>query len=257
MDAHPEVSPARFLASSKRRFQKCAPARESSCWQSWHTRALGARVRTRSGFPSHRRGHCVARRLTSAARSPASLVRVDLATRRARLRGRTRGREAGVRTMSTMRPTSVPAGVVGRFAVLLAACMLSSRGAFAQSGYGISEDFEEPPSVRTRVTTRARRPSRSPRARPGASSLLACLSPTHLFGSPADRLTRPCPPAHAPDLVAVPPQGKHERRHGRDRVRLRVQALARGEGTSRTPRAFKSNRAATVGRPRLDHPDAD
>lgn len=150
--------------------------------------------------------------------------------------------------MSTMRPTSVPARFVGRFAVLLAACLLSSSGAFAQNGYGISDDFEEPPIVRTRVMTRARRPSRSPRARPGASSLLACLSPTHLFGSPADRLTRPCPPAHAPDLVAVPPQGQRERRHGADRVRLRVQALARGEGTSANP--SRSNR--TERRPSVD-----
>jgi hypothetical protein len=55
-----------------------------------------------------------------------------------------------------MRPTGVPARGVGRFALLLAACLVSSRGAFAQSGYGISEDFEEPPSVRARVTTRTR-----------------------------------------------------------------------------------------------------
>ena len=44
----------------------------------------------------------------------------------------------------------------GRFALLLAACLVSSRGTFAQSGYGVSEDFEEPPSVRARVTTRTR-----------------------------------------------------------------------------------------------------
>jgi hypothetical protein len=57
---------------------------------------------------------------------------------------------------TTMRPTGVPARGVGRFALLLAACLVSSRGAFAQSGYGISEDFEEPPSVRARVATRTR-----------------------------------------------------------------------------------------------------
>ena len=57
--------------------------------------------------------------------------------------------------MSTMRPTGVPVRF-GRIALLLTACLVSSRGAFAQNGYGISEDFEEPPIVRTRVMTRAR-----------------------------------------------------------------------------------------------------
>jgi hypothetical protein len=214
-------------------------------------------VRTRSGFPSHRRGHCVARRLTSAARSPASLVRVDLATRRARLRGRTRGREAGVRTMSTMRPTSVPASVVGRFAVLLAACLLSSRGAFAQSGYGISEDFEEPPSVRTRVTTRARRPSRSPRATGGF------LPPGVPFSDASFRLARrstdppPVPPRTLQISWLSPPKGSMS---GGTVVTVYGSGFKRSPVAKvrpRTPRAFKSNRAATVGRPRLDHPDAD